>query len=214
MLGYRFTNQDLLRRALTHKSAGADNNERLEYLGDAVLGYVIADMLFARNQFGEDAMTLMRASLVKRDTLAQVAESLQLGEFLLLGSGERKSGGHQRRSILADSFEALLGAMHEDGGLLPARQLIEALFEPRLQALDPKAIKDAKTQLQEHLQGVGMALPVYETVGTSGAEHRRRFVVRCRVADLQLEVEATGDSRRRAEQAAAQSMLEVIHERA
>ena len=213
VIGYRFTDQDLLRRALTHKSAGADNNERLEYLGDAVLGYVVADMLFAGKHYDEDAMTLMRASLVKRDTLAQVAESLRLGEFLLLGAGERKSGGYQRRSILADSLEALLGAIHSDGGLPPTRQLIESLFAPLLEGLDPDTIKDPKTRLQEHLQGDGLALPRYETLRTSGAEHRRHFVVRCRVDELDLAVEATGDSRRRAEQAAARSMLEALNER-
>ena len=214
VVGYRFTDQDLLRRALTHKSASADNNERLEYLGDAVLGYVVADMLFAGKQFGEDTMTLMRASLVKRDTLAQVAESLRLGDFLVLGAGERKSGGHQRRSILADSFEALLGAIHQDGGLPPARQLIEQLFDPLLQDLDPDKIKDPKTRLQEHLQGSGMALPHYETLQTSGAEHRRVFVVQCRVDELDMAIEASGESRRQAEQAAALGMLEAIRERA
>lgn len=214
VLGYRFTDQTLLRRALTHKSAGTDNNERLEFLGDAVLGYVVADLLFAGEQAGEDTMTLMRASLVKGDTLAQVAESLGLGQFLLLGAGERRSGGQQRRSILADTFEAVLGAIHQDGGLAPARQLVETLFEPLMRDLDPLSVKDPKTRLQEHLQGAGLALPRYETVSTSGAEHRRTFRVRCQVDELALVAEATGASRRRAEQAAAREMLQQLAERA
>lgn len=210
MLGYRFADRSLLVRALTHKSAASDNNERLEFLGDAVLGYLVADMLHSEAQAGEDTMSLMRASLVKRDSLAELAAEVGLGDFIVLGQGEKRSGGHQRASILADAFEAVLGAMHCDGGIEPVRTLIEALVGPRMRALDPDAVKDPKTLLQETLQGGGFSLPNYEVIELAGAEHRRTFTVRCMVAELELVVEAQGQSRRAAEKAAALTMLERI----
>ncbi len=212
-LGYRFRDQSLLIRALTHKSAAADNNERLEFLGDAVLGYLVADMLYNHATAGEDTMTLMRASLVKGDTLALVAQDIGLGDFMILGLGEKRSGGHKRRSILADGLEALLGAVHIDGGIESARVLVAALFRQRMLDLDPSTIKDPKTSLQEQLQGNSFGLPHYEVVATHGSEHRRTFTVHCVVAELDLIVEAQGQSRRSAEKAAAIAMLERIAER-
>jgi ribonuclease-3 len=210
-LGYTFVDKDLLLRALTHKSVGRDNNERLEFLGDAVLGYVVARRLFeTRPSDGEDVMTLMRASVVKGETLAQVAAEVGIAAHLRLGVGERRSGGHERASILADALEAVIGAVHEDGGIEPARRLVETLFDARLQKLDPDAIKDPKTRLQERLQGSGLALPSYEVVGTQGADHQQVFSVRCRVAALGVELVAEGSSRRNAEKQAAEAMLVEI----
>ncbi len=212
ILGYAFHDRDLLARALTHKSAGADNNERLEYLGDAVLGYLVASMLYESADAAEDTMTLMRASLVKRDTLAAVAQEIGLGDFVVLGQGEKRSGGHQRASILADAFEAVLGAMHQDGGLEPVRKLVGELFSERMDKLDHSSIKDSKTTLQELLQGKGLALPSYEVVDVSGLDHSRTFIVRCSVAAMDLVVDASGSSRRAAEQSAAAGMLQRISE--
>ena len=207
-LGYTFQDQRLLLRALTHKSAATDNNERLEFLGDAVLGFLVADMLYGEATAGEDTMTLMRASLVRKETLAQVAREIGLGDFIVLGVGEKRSGGHQRASILADAFEALLGAVHVDGGIEPVRGIVLRLFQQRMRELDPHAIKDPKTSLQEQLQGRGIAIPEYEVVDLTGSEHRRTFTVRCKVAELGLTVEGQGQSRRGAEKAAALAMLE------
>ena len=207
-LDYTFQDQRLLLRALTHKSASSDNNERLEFLGDAVLGFLVADMLYGEATAGEDTMTLMRASLVKRETLAQVAREIGLGDFIVLGVGEKRSGGHQRASILADAFEALLGAMHVDGGIKPVRGVVMRLFQQRMRGLDPQTIKDPKTSLQEQLQGRGIPLPEYEVVNLAGSEHRRTFTVRCTVAELDLIAEGRGQSRRGAEKAAALAMLE------
>ena len=212
ILGYAFHDRDLLACALTHKSAGADNNERLEYLGDAVLGYLVASMLYESADAAEDTMTLMRASLVKRDTLAAVAQEIGLGDFVVLGQGEKRSGGHQRASILADAFEAVLGAMHQDGGLEPVRKLVGELFSERMDKLDHSSIKDSKTTLQELLQGKGLALPSYEVVDVSGLDHSRTFMVRCSVAAMDLVVDASGSSRRAAEQSAAAGMLQRISE--
>ena len=207
-LGYSFVDKSLLIRALTHKSVGSDNNQRLEYLGDAVLGYVVARRLFAtRPDDGEDIMTLMRASVVKGETLAQVAADVGIAQHLRLGVGERRSGGHKRASILADALEAIVGAVHEDGGIEPAEKLVNELLGRRLQELDLDTIKDAKTRLQELLQGSGLALPEYEVVGTQGLDHQQTFSVRCRVDALGVELVAEGSSRRSAEKQAAQAML-------
>ncbi|MEZ5558354.1 MAG: ribonuclease III [Pseudomonadales bacterium] len=210
-LGYRFADPGLLEQALTHKSFARDHNERLEFLGDAVLGYVVAQRLFeARPGAAEDELTLLRASLVRRETLAELATELDVGSFLRLGVGERRSGGHKRKSILADALEALIGAVHLDGGIEAARALVLALLEPRLQALDPETLKDSKTRLQELLQGRNLPLPEYAIVATSGAAHARVFTVSCRVGALHLEVTADGRSRRAAEKAAALRMLDEV----
>jgi len=208
-IGYRFKAPALLEQALTHKSHSRRHNERLEFLGDAVLGYVIAETLYRNHpELAEDALTLVRAQLVRRDTLNEIAVGLGLGEFLKLGTGERKSGGRQRASILADSMEAVIGAVTLDSGIEAARSLVQRLYATHLEAVDSGNVsKDAKTALQELLQGRSLALPVYEVIATSGSEHRRTFTVCCRVEDLGLETTGRGSSRRAAEQAAAESMI-------
>ncbi|MGE0625458.1 MAG: ribonuclease III [Pseudomonadales bacterium] len=211
-IGYRFSSQVLLEQALTHKSHSRQHNERLEFLGDAVLGYVIAETLYREHPgIAEDALTLARAQLVRRDTLSGIALELGLGDYLKLGTGERKSGGRQRASILADAVEAVIGAVSLDGGIEAARSLVQRLYASHLKAVDPGSVsKDAKTALQELLQGRALSLPVYEVTATGGSEHRRTFTVRCRVGDLALETTGTGSSRRAAEQAAAEAMIESL----
>ena len=215
-LNYSFLKKELLSQALTHKSHTSENNERLEFLGDAVLGYVIADALYnAHPELKEDALTILRADLVRRETLGEVAASLGLGEFLRLGAGERKSGGRQRTSILADTVEAIIGAVSVDGGLEAARELVERLFADRLRDVRERrtrAVKDDKTQLQEILQGKSMPLPVYEVIETGGSEHQRTFTVACRVESLALETTGEGSSRRAAEKVAAEIMIERIRD--
>lgn len=212
VLGYRFRDDGLLEQALTHRSVGSGNNERLEFLGDAVLGLFISEALFHRFPYVEEGdLSRLRAHLVKRDRLAEVAKELDLGPLLNLGSGERKSGGRRRDSILADAVEALLGAVYLDGGYLPARTMIERLFQSRLDALpEPEALKDPKTRLQEHLQARHARRPEYELLEEHGVAHSREFRVRCRLPDQDKTVEGTGSSRRKAEQAAARAALDEL----
>ena len=213
-LGYEFNDTALFEQALTHKSHGTPNNERLEFLGDAVLGYVIAHELYLQHlTLAEDALTLMRASLVRKETLHQIATHLQIGDFLLLGIGERKSGGQQRASILADALEAIIGAVRLDGGIEAAGDLVTRLFEQRLQAVINQEFKDPKTRLQELLQSRKLPLPGYEVIATSGSEHSRTFTVSCVVSELDLTTEGAGASRRDAEKVAAEIMIELIVER-
>jgi len=209
-LGIRFTDPGLLGRALTHRSFGAANNERLEYLGDAVLSFVVAEMLFHRfPDASEGELSRYRASLVSGDALAPIAASLGLGEQLRLGEGEMKSGGQRRATILADALEAVFGAIYLDQGLGAARSVAERLFQDALAVLPTAAeLKDPKTRLQEWLQGRGHALPAYTVLEVSGEPHEQRFRVRCDVPGLALTAVADGSSRRRAEQEAAQRILE------
>jgi ribonuclease III len=207
-LGFEFDDLALLEQALTHKSHSGSNNERLEFLGDAVLGYVIAHALFdTYPDAGEDSLTLMRASLVRKDTLYELAGELGLGEFLRLGPGERKSGGRDRASILADALEAVIGAIRLDGGVEAARQAILQLFAQRLDSANDEDIKDPKTRLQELLQSRKLDLPEYEVIEMTGSEHRRHFLISCRVDALSLITQGEGHSRREAEKSAAQAML-------
>jgi len=210
-LDYAFQNTELARAAVTHRSAGGRNNERLEFLGDAVLGLVIADALYRQlGALAEGDLSRLRASLVNRDTLAELGQELVLGELLLLGPGERKSGGFRRKSILADAIEALLGAVYLDGGYDAARGLVLRLFAGRLQNLpDPEQLKDAKTRLQEYLQGRGLALPVYEMLEVRGKAHEQLFVVGCEIAALGITTQGVGRSRRLAEQQAAEQGLQA-----
>jgi len=208
VLGYRFSDPELLRMALTHKSFARRNNERLEFIGDAVLGYLVGVMLYRREDtLAEDALSLMRAKLVRGETLAEVANEVGLSAYLRLGSGERKSGGRQRRSILADSFEAVLGAVHEDGGIEQCRILVQRLFAQRLAELQAEDLKDPKTRLQEALQARALPLPQYEVETVSGADHQRQYTVVCEVPALMLRCRAQATSRRSAEQAAADLAL-------
>lgn len=212
-LGYRFRDRELLERALTHRSvAGKRNNERLEFLGDAVLGMVIADFLFrAETGLAEGDLSRLRASLVNGEALAEAGHALDLGDALRLGAGELKSGGFRRRSVLGDAFEAIIGAIYLDSGLDAAREFIHRVLADALQNLpDPSQLKDAKTRLQELLQERGLGLPQYETLDVSGPPHKQKFHVACRVPELTLESQALGSSRRSAEQAAAGKLLEEL----
>ena len=209
-LSYSFQDPQRLQQALTHRSVGPLNNERLEFLGDALVNFVIAEALFRlRGTAEEGALSRLRASLVREQTLAQLARELELGEVLILGESENKSGGHRRESILADAFEAILGAIYLDGGFDAARSSCEALFATLLADLpDADSLKDAKTRLQEWLQARGRPLPRYEVVEESGPAHRRHFHVRASLTDAETQqAEAQGSSRRAAEQDAAQRLL-------
>ena len=214
-LGHRFADPELLRQALTHRSAAARNNERLEFLGDALLGAIVAEALHRRfPKADEGALTRARSRLVREAQLAQLAREQSLGERLILGPGELKSGGHRRDSILADALEALIAAIHLDAGFETCRQRVLDLMEPLLQALPPalKAPKDAKTRLQEWLQARQLGLPSYPLLATYGEDHDKRFEVACRVAAFALESTATAGSRREAEQQAAAEVLACLLE--
>jgi ribonuclease-3 len=204
-IGYQFDDAGLLERALTHRSLGARNNERLEFLGDAILGFEVADHLYRTvGDANEGQLSRMRAHLVKRETLAEIARELQLGDILRLGAGELRSGGQTRDSILADAVEAIIAAVYLDGGIDPARALVSRLLGDRLSNPTPETRrKDPKTRLQEFLQARGLDLPEYTVTKIDGAAHSLRFNVVCNVGSLDMETEGSGSSRRRAEQQAA-----------
>lgn len=212
-LDCEFQQAELLEAAVTHRSAGSCNNERLEFLGDAILGFVIAEQLFEKfPDASEGQLSRLRASLVKRETLAEVARELELGDYLRLGSGELKSGGFRRDSILADALEAILGAILQDRGYEACQACIHRLFAEKISDLSSAGeLKDPKTLLQEHLQSRRLTLPVYEVASVSGKAHQQHFVVECRVTDLDLSVTGEGNNRRGAEQAAARSMLDKVN---
>ena len=211
-LQHTFADPALLQRAITHRSFSAEHNERLEFLGDSVLNLAVSSLLYARlARLPEGDLSRVRANLVKQDTLHQLALRLQLPEVLRLGEGESKSGGKQRPSILADALEALIGAIYLDAGYTCAEALVHRLFErveinPQMQA----ASKDAKTALQEWLQGRKMKLPAYRVVATLGEAHRQTFEVECAIPPLGLAERGTGGSRRAGEQAAAAAMLVTL----
>jgi len=211
-IDYRFGDPALLEEALTHRSTGSFNNERLEFLGDSVLNAVIAARLFEKHPGAREGdMSRMRARLVRGSTLAEVAAGIGLGRSIRLGEGERKSGGFRRSSILADTYEAVLGAIYLDGGFEACQAVILSRFDPLIDALpDSAELKDPKTRLQEWLQGRGRPLPEYELLEEGGAEHRKFFRVACRLADSGRQTEETGSSRRKAEQGAALRMLEQL----
>lgn len=211
-LGYEPREVSVFAAALTHRSAAGPNNERLEFLGDAVLNLLIAEHLYrAFPEATEGDLSRLRARVVSSEPLAEIAAELGLGEVLLLGSGELKTGGFRRQSILADAFEAVCGALFLDGGLGAARVVVTRLFEPRIAKLPaPDALKDAKTRLQEYLQSEGLALPRYEVERTEGEAHAQTFWVSCEVPRLGLREVGSGSSRRRAEQEAAECILRQI----
>lgn len=211
-LGYVFSNKEFLQRALSHRSLGKRNNERLEFLGDAILGYVIAEALYrAFPQATEGELSRLRASLVKLESLAEIARELDLGQVIRLGAGELKSGGFNRDSILADAMEAIMAAIYLDSDLETTRGRILDLYASRLSALTlVRENKDPKTRLQELLQSRHSNLPVYTVVEVKGKEHAQVFCVECRIDDYNVCVQASGDSRRKAEQAAAQSALDGL----
>ena len=211
-LGHVFGRQDLLRQALTHRSFGVPNNDRLEFLGDSVLNCVVAAALHGRfPTLREGELSRLRASLVRQETLAGIARQLDLGGFLRLGEGELKSGGAQRPSILADAVEALIGAIYLDAGFDPARVVVERLCEPAMAAIDPAAPgKDPKTALQEILQGRHLPLPRYALLATRGEAHAQEFEMECVVQELGIRSTGVGGSRRIAEQQAAQRAIAAI----
>jgi ribonuclease-3 len=211
-LNYQPHDLALFRAALTHRSAAGDNNERLEFLGDAVLNLALAHRLYqAFPDATEGELSRLRARLVSREPLAEIALALGVGETLQLGSGELRSGGFRRQSILADALEALCGAIYLDGGLAAVEPLVAQLFAARIAALPaPEELKDPKTRLQEYLQARSLTLPRYLILGVEGEDHAQTFRVACEVAGLALRVEGGGSSRRRAEQEAAQRMLEAL----
>jgi ribonuclease-3 len=212
--GCRLQSEQLLRQALSHRSVGSRNNERLEFLGDAVLGYVISEALYRRfPDADEGQLSRLRVSLVKGSALARLAEELELGEQLFLGAGERHGGGRRRASILADTLEALLGAIVLDLGIEACSDAIFRIFESRLADLRlEQARKDPKTRLQEYLQGRQRPLPEYELVEATGEEHARVFTVSCKLADAREHADGEGSSRRAAEQAAATALLMQLGE--
>ena len=210
-LVHTFDDPTLLTQALTHRSHGAHNYERLEYLGDSLLGFFIAQSLYRRfPEAGEGALTRLRARLVRKSTLADIARELDLGDDLLMGAGERKSGGFLRDSALSDALEAIIGAMYLDGGYDVCVRQLGVWFEARIERLDAIGEKDAKTRLQERLQADGRPLPVYETLRIEGEPHDQEFTVSCAVSELDAAEVASGSSRRAAEQAAAARVLDVL----
>jgi ribonuclease-3 len=211
-LQHSFANPSLLSRALTHRSFSSDHYERLEFLGDSVLGLAISALLYSRlDKLAEGDLSRVRANLVKQETLHQLAVELGLPDLLRLGEGEVRSGGQKRPSILADALEAIIGAVYLDAGYAKAQELVYRLFNaveinPQMDAIG----KDAKTSLQEWLQGRKMKLPIYKVVGTLGAAHKQTFDVECEIPELRLSERGIGGSRRAGEQAAATAMLQTL----
>ena len=214
-LQHTFSRPELLKRALTHRSFSADHNERLEFLGDSVLNLAVSDLLFDRlESLPEGDLSRVRANLVKQDTLHQLALEMGLGDLINVGEGEIRSGGQKRPSILADALEAVIGAVHVDGGFAAAQALVHRLFKaveinPHMDAIG----KDAKTELQEWLQGRKMRLPMYRVVGTLGMAHKQTFDVECEITELGLAERGIGGSRRAGEQSAAAAMLQTLKAR-
>jgi ribonuclease-3 len=211
-LAYTFSDERLLRQALTHRSANGPNNERLEFLGDAVLQVIVSDVVFEmKPDASEGQLSRLRSSVVRDVALADVALSLGLGEHLILGSGEKKSGGHRRDSILADTLEAIFGAVYLDAGFDAARQVICTAYGERLQNMpDGADLRDPKSRLQELLQGRGLALPVYAMENVTGKAHKQSFEVSCAIPELEVTTVGQGSTRRDAEQEAALLMLNTV----
>lgn len=208
---YRFKDDILLQTALTHRSHSADNNERLEFLGDAALDLVISELLYqSYSKQTEGSLSRMRSSLVKGNTLAELAKELDVGDYLILGKGENTSGGRERLSLLSDALEAMIGAIFLDGGYVAVKNVIIKIFDSRIQALDPKSEhKDHKSILQEKLQGVKQGLPVYSLVRSVG-DHNKTFVVECSIQSGEIVTQASGKTLRVAEQKAASKALQAM----
>ena len=208
-LGLKFKQAGLIRQALTHRSAHAENNERLEFLGDSVLGFVIAERLYQKfSEADEGVLSRLRATLVNQTSLAAIARQLELGDYLILGSGELKSGGYRRDSILSDALEALIGALLIDQGMDATRLWILALFNDQIESLSMRDWKkDPKTRLQESMQARGLELPLYTLKSVVGQPHDQSFVVECKVSLTEESSEGRGSSRKRAEQESAEKML-------
>jgi ribonuclease-3 len=211
-LGYEFDDAGLLEQALTHRSAPGPSNERLEFLGDAVLDFVVSEVVFRAHPLApEGDLSRLRSSLVKDTSLAEIAAEMGLGEHLILGSGERKTGGHRRDSIQADALEAIFGAVYLDKGFDAARGVIERAFGSRLEEFPPvEELRDPKTRLQEWLQARQLGLPRYDLVEVTGEAHRQRFEVSCNIDSLEIATRGQGTSRRNAEQQSAENMLDEL----
>lgn len=211
-LAYNFKQEHYLATALTHRSMGISNNERLEFLGDALLSCIMAEALFERFPAArEGELTRLRANLVKRDTLVQIAQYLELGKYLRLGGGELKTGGEGRASILADAVEAIIGAIYLDGGMKTCQTTVLQLWEKHIANLSPCKIKDPKTRLQEYSQAKQQPLPAYQVLTIGGTPHAQQFKVECVVWGLPKPTVGSGESRRRAEQSAAAKALRILN---
>lgn len=215
-IAYQFANKALLRQAMTHRSHSTPHNERLEFLGDGVLNFIIAHQLYqSYPNIDEGNLSRMRAHLVKEPTLASIASEISLGQYLRLGEGEIKTGGRSRPAALADALEALIGAVFVDSGYPAAQAVVMRLFATSFNSLQQNMVtRDAKSRLQEYLQGKKIALPNYQIIKTEGVAHQQTFFVRCEIAALGLRAEAEGSNRRAAEQAAAERILEALAEEA
>ena len=212
-LAYQFKDPHLIRLALTHRSASIDNNERLEFLGDALLDLIVGESLYLQHEDAQEGdLSRMRSAIVNKQALAAIGRSLGLGEHVALGSGELKSGGQTRDSILADAVEALVAAVYLDGGMEPCRQLVAGWTKESVQQPEKQREKDAKTRLQEFMQAQGASLPKYEVISTSGEAHAQTFLVQCTVTDLAPPQQGSGRSKRAAEQEAAARVLALLQE--
>ena len=211
LLAYHFENTQLLKLALTHRSFGADNNERLEFLGDALLDLIVGESLFNHHSAADEgSLSRMRSSMVNKSALAGIGRELNLGEHMLLGAGELKSGGNSRDSILADTVEALVAAVYLDGGLAACQKLVDAWTREFVRNPETRQIKDAKTRLQEKMQASGRGLPSYHVLAIEGDAHAQRFLVECRVEGLERVHQGRGSSKRAAEQQAALETLKSL----
>lgn len=211
-LGHQFEDASLLKLALTHRSKGSNNYERLEFLGDSILGFVVADWLYKNYaKLAEGKLSRMRSSLVRKETLAIVARDLELNKYLILGEGELKSGGFNRDSILSDTVESIIGALYLDAGFGVASGFIHEKFKAQFASISEQStFKDAKSKLQEAMQKQSYALPKYDIVETMGEQHEQSFTVECNLADLSIKANSMAKSRRAAEQAAAERVLELF----
>ena len=209
---YTFKNKELLETALTHRSAGRNNYERLEFLGDSILGFIITEALYERFQDqAEGILTRLRANLVRKESLAKLARSLNIGDHITLGPGERKSGGWRRDSILANTMEAIIGAVYLDSGMQTCKTFVLSLYSDLLDSLDVNDIdKDPKSVLQELLQSMNQSLPVYQVVDERGDAHDKVFTVSCEIPGVNMPFQAEGRSKRAAEQAAAEKALQMF----
>jgi len=212
LLSYKFQKTELLKEAVTHRSAGAKNNERLEFLGDSILNFVIAAELFARYPVSSEGdLSRLRASLVNKEGLFLVSQDLSLGDYLILGSGELKSGGYRRNSILADTVEAVFGAVYMDSDLERCRELILKLYNEQLENVpDADSLKDPKTRLQELLQSKKLGLPDYNVIEIVGKAHNQQFTVDCKINKLELTTQGSASNRRKAEQKAAENIIPLV----
>ena len=212
-IGYKFKSISLLTLAMTHRSFSKDNNERLEFLGDAILGAVVSSILFEANpNFQEDRLSLMRAELVKGQSLATIGRSIGIPEMLRLGSGEAKQGGAERQSIIADAFEALIGAVQLDAGMEVVEKIVKRIFADRLEKAEFANLKDSKTELQEQVQSEGENLPRYSVVRVIGPDHNKTYEIKCELSWLKLETLALAGSKKEGEKLAAQKMLDLLQE--